>query len=352
MIDYTGYENALLGRLWGWADRYHLSELDGGRRTGRPPVLRAEFASKAVLVPSDPTRAPSVVSTVPQKERHKWFRSFKSSQALAQSVFGAIGSFGRLGLLDGVIADCGRPAFLEEARGASLVLEHKVRSLGEPGRTSVDMLLEGPSKRVAVECTFTERKFGVYSRTQLRPGDRNYAEQHCDGNYRVQRGRLERCALTEIRCPLLDLPTASVRLGRRPRPGALPVLRGLPARAQRSGGDGDRQRIRPELGTRPGRLRRAQPGIRRRRRGAAPVRIRDQSLPGTGPDPSFGWRKASDIGPPFLKTMAAGAHEDTWAAPDDAVEISPDAYGAGAQRAGCLGSGPECAVSDFLIRAT
>ena len=45
---------------------------------------------------------------------------------------------------------------------------------------------------------FTERKFGVCSRTQLRPGDRNYAEQHCDGNYRVQRRRRERCALTEI----------------------------------------------------------------------------------------------------------------------------------------------------------
>ena len=152
MIDYTGYENALLGRLWGWADRYHSSELDGGSRTGRPPVLRAEFASKAVLVPSDPARVPSVVSAVPQNARHQWFRSFKSSQALAQSVFGAIGSFGRLDLLDGVTADCGRPAFLEDARRASLVLEHKVRSLGEPGWTSVDMLLEGPSKRVAVEC--------------------------------------------------------------------------------------------------------------------------------------------------------------------------------------------------------
>ena len=196
--DATGYEDALLGHLWDWADRYHSSELDGGSRVGRPPVLRAEFASKAVLVPPDAAKASGVVSAIPSKARHRWFRSFKSSQALAQSMFGALGSFGRLDVLDGVAAECGRPAFLEDARGASLVLENEVRSLGEPRRTSIDVLLEAGSKRVAVECKLTERKFGVCSRTQLRPGDPNYAQQHCDGNYRVQRARRERCALTEI----------------------------------------------------------------------------------------------------------------------------------------------------------
>ena len=30
------------------------------------------------------------------------------------------------------------------------------------------------------------------------PRDSNYEEQHCDGSYRVQRRRRERCALTEI----------------------------------------------------------------------------------------------------------------------------------------------------------
>ena len=198
VVDSTGYEHALLGHLWNWADRYHAGELDGGPRAGRSPVLRPEFASKTVLVPSDSTRASGVVSAVAKMERHRWFRSFKSSQALAQSVFGALGSFGRLDLLDSVVAECGRPAFLDDTRGASLVLEHEVRSLGEPRPTSVDVLLEAGSKRVAVECKLTERKFGVCSRTQLRPSDPNYAEQRCDGNYRIQRGRRERCALTEI----------------------------------------------------------------------------------------------------------------------------------------------------------
>ena len=197
-VDYTGYETVLLGQLWGWADRHHAIELDGGSRTGRPPVLRPDCASKAVLVPSDPAKVSGVLGAIPEWERHPWFRSFKSSQSLAQSVFGAVRSFGRLDLLDGVVAECGRPAFLEDTRGASLVLEHKVRSLGEPRQTSVDVLLEAGSRRVAVECKFTECEFGVCSRPQLRPSDRSYEEQHCDGNYRIQRRRRERCTLTEI----------------------------------------------------------------------------------------------------------------------------------------------------------
>ena len=197
-VDYVSYESDLLGHLWDWADRRHANELDGASRTGRPPVLRPEFAAKAVLVPSDPARASVVLGAVPGRERHRRFRSFKSSQSLAQSVFGAVHAFGRLDLLEGVVAECGRPAFLADTRGASLVLEHKVRSLAEPRQTSVDVLLEAGSRRVAVECKFTEREFGACSRPRLRPDDPNYEEQHCDGSYRVQRGRLERCALTEI----------------------------------------------------------------------------------------------------------------------------------------------------------
>ena len=192
------YESALLGHLWSWADRYHSGELDGGSRIGRAPVLQAEFASKNVLVPSDPIRACEIVSAVPKQERHRWFGSFRSSQALAQSVFGAVRSSGRLDLLEGVLAECGRPAFLEKTRGASLVLEHRVDSLGEPRPTSVDVLVESTSRRVAVECKLTERKFGVCSRPQLGSDDPSYPEQHCDGSYRRQRWRRERCALTEI----------------------------------------------------------------------------------------------------------------------------------------------------------
>lgn len=198
MIDYPTYEDAVLNRLWGWADRHHRGELDGGGRIRRPPVLRRKLASKSVLVPRDPAKAAVIVSAIPNKERHQWFRSFRSSQALAQSVFGAVSAFGRLDMLEGISADCGRPAFLQDVRSASLVLEHQVRCLGEPRRTSVDVLLAAGSGRVAVECKFMECEFGVCSRPKLRPNDRNWAKQHCDGHYRFQRGRRTRCALTEI----------------------------------------------------------------------------------------------------------------------------------------------------------
>ena len=197
-VGYAAFKEAMRDRLWDWADRHHSNQLDGGPRKGRPPVLHADFASQAVLVPSDPTRARGIASALPKKTRHRWFRSLRSSQALTQSVFGALGAFGRLDLLEGVLAECGRPAFLTDTEGASLALEHQVSTLGEPRPTGVDVLLECTSQRVAVECKFMEDEFGRCSRPQLRPHESTYAEQHCDGNYRVQRDRRERCALTEI----------------------------------------------------------------------------------------------------------------------------------------------------------
>ena len=131
--DATGYENVLLGHLWGWAGRYHAGELDGGPRDGRPPVLRAQSAPRSLLVPPDPTKASGIVSAIPSKARHQWFRSFKSSQALTQSVFAALDCFGRLDLLHGVIAGCGRPAFFEDARSASLVSSTKCAALASRG---------------------------------------------------------------------------------------------------------------------------------------------------------------------------------------------------------------------------
>lgn len=198
VVDYAGYEKALRRCLWAWADQNVSAELDGGGRSGRPPVLLPEAASRNVLVPSDPPRARQIQAAVPVRERHRWFRSLKSSQALAQSVFGALVAFGRLDLLEDIVAECGRPAFLERTHGASLVLEHRVGVLGEPRPTSVDVLLKSSSHRAAVECKFTEREYGSCSRPSLEPGDPTYAEQHCDGSYRVQRQRTARCALTGI----------------------------------------------------------------------------------------------------------------------------------------------------------
>ena len=138
--------------------------------------------------------AREVAAAIPESGRHSWFRSLKSSQALAQSVFGAVRAFDRLDLLEEVSADCGRPAFPPMPQGMRLEFEHEPGFLGEPRPTSVDIWLHGPEGRAAVECKFTERDFGVCSQTK--PG--RPPRRFCDGTYRVQQGRRERCALTEI----------------------------------------------------------------------------------------------------------------------------------------------------------
>ena len=194
MTRYIEYEKEVLQSLWSWSNQYHLDQLDGIERQRRPPVLTVEFAMESVLVPQNGSKVSDILAAIPQSQRHRWFRSLKSSQALTQSVFGAIRAFDRLDLLESVPADCGRPAFFDDHRGTTFDFEHDVRYLGEPRPTSIDVLLSGPQKRVAIECKFTEREFGTCSRPQLRSDD----GQYCNGNYMVQHGRRERCSLTEI----------------------------------------------------------------------------------------------------------------------------------------------------------
>ena len=197
-MNYSDYMDSVLRDLWAWADRHHRRELDGGKRKGRPPVLKKKFAPRALLVPSKDGRARQIQAAIAKHQRDQWFCSLRSSQALAQSVFGAIQAFDRLDLLEEVPAECGRTAFFEEYRGAEIEFEHKVDWLQEPSPTSVDVWLTGPQRRVAVECKFTEEEFGTCSRPRLRPGNPRYDAQHCNSNYEVQRNRRERCALTEI----------------------------------------------------------------------------------------------------------------------------------------------------------
>lgn len=190
------YTEVVLRSLWSYADRHHDGELDDGERQRRPPVFAPDFASNNVLVPPTGTNASEIRSAIPIRQRHKWFRSFRSSQALTQSVFAAIHAFDRLDLLEDVAAECGLSAFFNDKQDWTMSLEHKVRGLNEPRPTDVDVLLRRLDQRVAIECKFLEDEFGLCSRTsQKRYPD---PKQHCDGNYRFQNGRRHRCALTEI----------------------------------------------------------------------------------------------------------------------------------------------------------
>ena len=198
MTNYNKYSEVVCRTLWNWAGLHHGGKLDGASRHGRPPVLAKRFASYNVLVPPDRPKASAIRHYIPVDQRHRWFHSLKSSQALTQSVFGAVRAFDLLYLLQNVSAECGRPAFFEDLHDATLDFEYEVDCLGEPRPTNIDVLLSTSGKSVAIECKFTEREFSSCSRPRLRPDDKTYDEQHCDGNYRLQRGRLNRCALTEI----------------------------------------------------------------------------------------------------------------------------------------------------------
>lgn len=197
-MTFSNYERNMHRTLWSWSDQHHKSKLDGGKRVGRPPVLARGFESKNILVPPNRSKANDIRTAIPCNQRHRWFRSLKSSQALAHSVFGAVRAFDLLDLLKNVSAECGRPAFFKDQRGWTLDFEHKVDYLGEPTPTSIDVLLSGPNGRVAVECKFMERDFGRCSRPRLHPGHAAYSKRYCDGNYQIQRQRRNRCALTEI----------------------------------------------------------------------------------------------------------------------------------------------------------
>ena len=111
----------------------------------------------------------------------------KSSQALTQSVFANLIASGDLHALNDLAADQDLPAFDIDLNDAEVRLEYDVGHLGEPTRpSSIDVFISG-ARRIAVECKLTEQKFDKCSRVPKK----------CDGNYARQRGRKERCYLSE-----------------------------------------------------------------------------------------------------------------------------------------------------------
>ena len=133
----------------------------------------------------------AIVTSLPTSERHRYFGSMRSSQALSQSVFGSLAALGKENVLAGLTADDGVPTVRS---GVTVRMEFLVEHLGEPRPTSVDVRLDEGEQRVAVECKFTEPTFGRCSRPRLKPGSK---PKYCDGTYTRQRGRLARCSLTE-----------------------------------------------------------------------------------------------------------------------------------------------------------
>jgi len=116
----------------------------------------------------------------------------KSSQALAQTVFGNLCAAERFAVLDDLATEEGaRPFQGISADPRLLCLERAVTWLGEPRPTSIDVSICG-NPAVAIECKFTEGEVGSCSRPKLNESEAD----HCSGAYQLQRGRSVRCALT------------------------------------------------------------------------------------------------------------------------------------------------------------
>src|SRR5688572_12247029 len=92
MARFRSYSDILTQHLWSYrsaAFRNQDAVFDEQfSRLPNPPVFKKEAAHQNVIVPTDPELPATILRLVPPEKRHKWFRSMKSSQALALSVFG------------------------------------------------------------------------------------------------------------------------------------------------------------------------------------------------------------------------------------------------------------------------
>tara|TARA_R110002110_G_scaffold179492_1_gene384960 strand:+ start:304 stop:2034 length:1731 start_codon:yes stop_codon:yes gene_type:complete len=188
------HEAQLQRTWWSYAKTLPEKDLDGRDRPGRPPVVSVKRPSANLMLPPDRKMASEIGAQIAETDRHKYFRSFRSSQALAQSVFGAFKAAGRIELLSQVPAECGRRAFGNTMPGTTLSMEVDVRTLKEPRPTQLDVCLETDDYRVAIECKFCEPEFGTCSRVR----SDKCKIPICDGTYTHQQGRQTRCALSEL----------------------------------------------------------------------------------------------------------------------------------------------------------
>jgi hypothetical protein len=105
------YTVSLTKQLWA----YHSATFSGdahlfdAEQSHLPnaPVFTRQNAHRNTIVPGDPGLASTVLKLLPQRKQHRWFRSMKSSQALALSVFGNLKVLHRADCLVNVLDDDG-----------------------------------------------------------------------------------------------------------------------------------------------------------------------------------------------------------------------------------------------------
>ena len=178
------YLQDLPARMWDYrANRFagldSLFYMDHVQKPLGPPVfLRSSAEYNIIVDPINTSSHAAVTSAIPLNKRHTWFRSMKSSQALAQSVFANLASVGKLGLLSAIPGTNNKPLFpINSKTTCSLEAELSFNShsgtniLGEQHRgcTSIDVLLDEGKYRVAVECKLSEAYIGKCSKVDEEP---------------------------------------------------------------------------------------------------------------------------------------------------------------------------------------
>jgi ADP-ribosylglycohydrolase len=197
------YKNSLIKRYWDYQKKFFPdigNHFDSKFNLGGPPVFlkHTEWENAIAKPESSQEETSKLLAWVPEGEKHKWYRSMNSSQALAQSVLGNLAVHKALHQLSKLKDDEGLDLFGKaQVSSENFAMEYKIKYLGEPRSSSLDGYISG-DYRVAIECKFTEAEVGTCSRPGLKPTASNYEREHCNGTYSFQRARKERCSLTEI----------------------------------------------------------------------------------------------------------------------------------------------------------
>ena len=132
---YDDYLLAVVDHFWDYAehefgDRPQIFERSE-RSPHRSPVFVGGAAEYNVLYPpnAEPNVRQAIVASVPTSERHRHFASMRSSQALAQSIFGSLAALGKADVLAGLSTNDELPTV---RNGVTVRMEYLVEHLGEP----------------------------------------------------------------------------------------------------------------------------------------------------------------------------------------------------------------------------
>lgn len=204
MSKYSDYRKSMVQRFWKYQNENFSDREEYFERpfspNGRPPVFHKKTADNNLIFNPDnsPQERALLLKEIPPKERHRWFRSMSSSQAVAQSIIGNLKVYDRLHYLCELSDDAGLPLMGNASPSKeNFHMEYNVKYLNEPRPTSLDGFISG-DYQVAIECKLMEPEVGTCSRPRLRKIDKNYERDYCNGTYTYQNGRKTRCSLTDI----------------------------------------------------------------------------------------------------------------------------------------------------------